>query len=69
MTHQEKKALLKRIFALPTEWADAGGSYGKGGPVGSDDAAMLWPEDVIDAINQFAEDNKARTLPEVEGHD
>ena len=26
MTHQEKEALLKRIFALPTEWADAGGS-------------------------------------------
>ena len=67
MTHQEKKALLKRIFALPTEWADAGSSYGKGGPVGSEDAAMLWSEDVIDAINQFAEDNKARTLPEVEG--
>ena len=57
MTHQEKEALLKRIYALPTEWADAGGSYGKGGPVGSDDAAMLWPEAVIDAINQFAEDN------------
>ena len=57
MTHQEKEALLKRIFALPTEWADAGGSYGKGGSVGSKDAAMLWPEDVIDAINRFAEDN------------
>ena len=57
MTHQEKEALLKRIYALSTEWADAGGSYGKGGPVGSDDAAMLWPEDVIDAINRFAEDN------------
>ena len=57
MTREEKEALLKRIYALPTEWADAGGSYGKGGPVGSDDAAMLWPEAVIDAINQFAEDN------------
>ena len=57
MTHQEKEALLKRIYALPTEWADAGGSYGKGGPVGSEDAAMLWPEDVIDTINQFAEDS------------
>ena len=59
MTRQEKEALLKRIYAIPTEWADAGGSYGKGGPVGSDDAAMLWPEAVIDAINQFAEDNNA----------
>ena len=59
MTREEKEALLKRIYALPTEWADAGGSYGKGGPVGSEDAAMLWPEDVIDAINQFAEDNNA----------
>jgi hypothetical protein len=59
MTPREKEALLKRIYALPTEWADAGGSYGKGGPVGSEDAAMLWPEDVIDAINQFAEDNNA----------
>ena len=57
MTREEKEALLKRIYALPTEWADAGGSYGKGGPVGSDDAAMLWPEAVIDAINQFAEDS------------
>ena len=56
MTHQEKEALLKRIYALPTEWADAGGSYGKGGPAGSGDAAMLWPEVVIDAIDQFAED-------------
>ncbi len=64
MTHQEKEALLKRIYALPTEWADAGGSYGKGGPVGSEDAAMLWPEDVIDAINQFADDtNVARKDP------
>ena len=59
MTREEKEDLLKRIYALPTEWADAGGSYGKGGPVGSEDAAMLWPEDVIDAINQFAEDNNA----------
>ena len=63
MTRQEKEALLKRIYALPTEWADAGGSYGKGGPVGSDDAAMLWPEDVIDAINQFAEDNNVPCKP------
>ena len=59
MTREEKETLLKRIYALPTEWADAGGSYGKGGPVGSDGAAMLWPEAVIDAINQFAEDNNA----------
>ena len=57
MTHQEKESLLKLIYALPTEWADAGGSYGKGGPAGSGDAAMLWPEVVIDAIDQFAEDN------------
>jgi hypothetical protein len=61
MTNQEKEALLKRIYALPTEWADEGGTYGKGGPVGSEDAALLWPEDVIDAINQFAEDNNVPT--------
>ena len=63
MTHQEKEALLKRIYALPTGWADGGGSYGEGGPVGSEDAAMLWPEDVIDAINQFADDTNVARSP------
>lgn len=64
MTHREKDALLKRIYALPTGWADGGGSYSEGGPVGSDDAAMLWPEDAIDEINQFAADtNVARKDP------
>ena len=53
MTNQEKEALLKRIYALPTGWADGGGFYVEGGPVGSEDAAMLWPEDVVDAINRF----------------
>ena len=69
MTHQEKEALLKRIYALPTEWADAGGSYGKGGTVGSDDAAMLWPEAVIDAINQFAADANVALSPWVKTSD
>jgi len=69
MTREEKEALLKRIYALPTEWADAGGSYGKGGPVGSDDAAMLWPEDVIDAINQFADDTNVARSPWVKTSD
>ena len=69
MTPREKEALLKRIYALPTEWADAGGSYGKGGPVGSDDAAMLWPEAVIDAINQFAEDTNVARSPWVKTPD
>ena len=69
MTRQEKEALLKRIYAIPTEWADAGGSYGKGGPVGSDDAAMLWPEAVIDAINQFAADANVARSPWVKTAD
>ena len=69
MTHQEKEALLKRIYALPTEWADGGGSCGEGGPVGSEDAAMLWPEDVIDAINQFAEDTNVARSPWVKTSD
>ena len=69
MTREEKEALLKRIYALSTEWADAGGSYGKGGPVGSDDAAMLWPEAVIDAINQFADDTNVARSPWVKTAD
>ena len=69
MTHQEKEALLKRIYALPTGWADGGGSYGEGGPVGSEDAAMLWPEDVIDAINQFADDTNVARSPWVKTSD
>ena len=69
MTHQEKEALLKRIYALPTGWADGGGSYGDGGPVGSEDAAMLWPEDVIDAINQFADDTNVARSPWVKTSD
>ena len=69
MTQQEKEALLKRIYALPTEWADAGGSYGKGGPVGSEDAAMLWPEDVIDAIKLLAADTNVARSPWVKTSD
>ena len=69
MTHQEKEALLKRIYALPTGWADGGGSYGEGGPVGSEDAAMLWPEAVIDAINQFAADANVARSPWVKTSD
>ena len=69
MTNQEKEALLKRIYALPTGWADGRGSYGEGGTVGSEDAAMFWPEDVIDAINQFADDTNVVRSPWVKTSD